>query len=50
MNWRRRYDSIDGLMSLGLGLVIVAWASMLVAGGFTFKLMRLLAKFGWELI
>lgn len=48
MNWRRRYDSIDGLMSLGL--VIVAWAFMLVAGGFTFKLMWLLAKFGWELI
>lgn len=48
MNWRRRSYTFDGLSSLGL--VIVAWAFTLVAGGFAFKLMWLLIKFGWELI
>jgi hypothetical protein len=48
MNWRRRSYSFDGLA--GLGFVIVAWAGSLVAGGFIFKLMWILVKFGWSLV
>ena len=47
MSWRRRSYTFDGLSSLGL--VIVAWAFVLVAGGFVFKLMWRVFMFGWGL-
>ena len=48
MNWRRRYDSLDGL--IGLGLVIVAWVVSLVGAGFALKLMWKIFLMGWNLV